>query len=232
MPDIFDEVDQDLRADRARALWRRYGILPIAAAVLVVLGVAAWEALTWRRDRASALAANEYIAASSTPAAEGHAARQAAIAKFRDIAKTAPDGYRTLARLRVAGLLADDGDLSAADAEWDAVAADGAAPRTMRDLANLQWAQHAIDAGDPAAVTARLRPLAGPEAPYHSLALEALALLSLRENKPDAARDTLRQVAADPATSPGQRSRDGKLLEQLGDPPLRGDAAQRSGPAS
>lgn len=235
MPDIFDEVDQDLRADRARALWRRYGVLVIAAAVLVVVGVAGWEAWTWQQDRAAARAATEYIAATATPIApgtDGHAARQASVARLRDIVTKAPAGYRTLARLRVAGLLADDGDLAGADTEWDAVAADGAAPQSLRDLANLEWARHAVDAGDPAAVTARLRPLAGPQAPFHPLALETLALLSLRENKPDAARDTLRQIAADPATSPGLRGRTGKLLEQLGDPPLRDDVAPHAGPAS
>jgi len=235
VPDIFDEVDQDLRADRARALWRRYGVLLIAAAVLVVLGVAGWEAWMWQRDRAATRAAEAYIAAATAPAPpgpEGHAARQASIARFRDIAHDAPAGYRTLARLRAARLLADDGDLVAADAEWDAVAADGAAPRSLRDLANLQWAQHAVDAGDPATVTARLRPLAGPQAPFHPLALESLALLSLRENKPDAARDTLRQIVNDPATSGGLRIRAGKILVQLGDPAPSDDFVPHAGPAS
>ena len=40
MVDIFDEVEEDLRADRAQAFLRRYGIVFIAVAVLVVAGAA------------------------------------------------------------------------------------------------------------------------------------------------------------------------------------------------
>ena len=38
MPDIFDEVEEDLRAERAQAIGRRYGVLGVLAAVLIVAG--------------------------------------------------------------------------------------------------------------------------------------------------------------------------------------------------
>ncbi len=44
LSDIFDEVDEDLRADRARKLLQKYGGLLVGAAVLVVIGVGGFKA--------------------------------------------------------------------------------------------------------------------------------------------------------------------------------------------
>ena len=69
-------------------------------------------------------------------------------------------GYATLARLREAALKADAGDLPGAAALWDQVASDSSADPLLRDLANLLWAQHLIDSGDPSLLEARLKALA------------------------------------------------------------------------
>ena len=44
--DIFAEVDEELRADKAQQMLKKYGAVLIAAAVVVVLAVAGWQA--WR----------------------------------------------------------------------------------------------------------------------------------------------------------------------------------------
>ena len=46
MADIFQEVDEDLRRDRATALWRKYGIYVLGVAIALVAGTAAWSG--WR----------------------------------------------------------------------------------------------------------------------------------------------------------------------------------------
>ncbi len=234
MPDIFDEVDQDLRADRARDLMRRYGLFVVAAMVLVVLAIAGWEGWQWRQGRLDARAATDFIAASTfadaLPPVPDAAKTAEAVAKFRAIAARAPAGYRTLSRLRAAGLLLKSGDLPGAEGEWDAVAADSAAAPIFRDLANLQWAQHAVDAGAPAAVEARLLPLTQAGSAFHALALETRALLSLREGKPDAARDTLRNLATDPLATAPIRDRARGMLVELGETPP--PEPQGGGPSS
>ena len=47
MADIFQEIDEDLRRERAGKLWQKYGKYVIAAAALIVLAVAAWRGLEW-----------------------------------------------------------------------------------------------------------------------------------------------------------------------------------------
>ena len=48
MTDIFQEVEQDLRRERYKKAWDRYGIYVIAVAVLIVVGTAGWRGyLAW-----------------------------------------------------------------------------------------------------------------------------------------------------------------------------------------
>ncbi len=216
VPDIFDEVDEELRADRAASLLKKYGGVLIAAAVVVVAGAGGWQAWQWYDAKQRAALADSYLAAMNTADKTKGAGKQAAQAEFAAVAAKASGGYRTLSLLREAELKADAGDLAGASELWDRVGADGGADRVLRDLANLQWALHQLDVADPAVVTARLQPLASPENPWHAMAEEAQAMLSLRLGKTEAARDVLKQLAQDVTAPAGVRSRANGLLSRLG----------------
>lgn len=216
MPDIFDEVEEDLRADRAQALLKRYGGMLIVAAVLVVAGAGAWRAWEWRQAKRIAVIADQYLAAAQTADTLKGPDREAAAAQFAAVAAKAPAGYRALAQLREAGLKAQAGDLAGASALWDQVAGDGSADRLLRDLASLEWAIHHVDAGNPSVVAARLGPLALPDSPFHPLAAETLAMLDLREGKTAAARTTLGALAQDVTAPQGVRQRALGLLARIG----------------
>jgi hypothetical protein len=144
------------------------------------------------------------------------AAKAPVIAAFQNVAATAPVGYRTLARLRLAALQAGAGQADAAAATWNELAGDSAADPLLRDLANLLWAQQGVDKGDPALVAARLKPLTAADNPWHQIAQEYMALLDIRTGKLDDARATLRVLAADLSAPEGLRGRAGGLLDRLG----------------
>lgn len=220
MADIFDEIAEDLRAERARTMLRRYGALIIAVMVLVLAGVIASQGWRWQQGRLNARVADAYFVAmtqaDAIPAAGDPEKRAAAAKAFLAVAADAQDGYRTLARLRAAGLEADGGDRNAALVLWDQVAADGNADPLIRDLASLLWVQHQADAGDPAALAARLAPLTRAENPWRALAQEQMALLDLRRGKLDDARGTLKQIAADISAPEGVRGRANGLLAGIG----------------
>lgn len=220
VPDIFDEVQADLRADKARRLLTRYGGVLAAAFVLVLAGVGAWEGWRWYAARGNARVAEAYLAAlrpiDAKPDAPDPAARQQAAAALAPLTSDGSAGYRTLARLQSAALKADTGDLPGALALWDQVSADSAADGVLRDVATLQWSMHQVDAGDPARVDARLQTLTAPENPLHALALEAQALLALRQDRRDAARDIFKRLAQDVTAPEGVRGRANGLLLQIG----------------
>jgi len=215
LPDIFDEVEEDLRADRARNLLRRYGGAMAVALLLVLVGVGAYEGWNRWRARDTSRVATDYIGA-MTIADGPEAARQGAVPGFNKVTAESSAGYASLARLRLAALKADGGDLPGALALWDQVSRDNSADPLLRDLASLRWATHQIDAGDPAAIAARLRPLLAPENAWHALAQEADALLALRRGDEAGARDSLKRLAGDATAPDGVRGRANGLLSRLG----------------
>ena len=220
MVDIFDEVEEDLRAERVKRLLNQYGWLLIVAAVAIVGGVIGWQVWSRQQTQQDAAAAAHYLAVQS--ALEQPAAGQSGAAKARQIALldhlavTAPEGYKTVARLRAAGLKAESGDVQGAVALWNAVASDAAADPLLRDLASLLASGRALDRSDPALLEARLKPLAEPDNAWSALAREQLAVLDLRQGKQQDARKMLRALSVDIDGPAGLRARAAALLVAIG----------------
>ncbi len=219
MVDIFDEISDDLRAEQAAKLLRRYGALLLLAAVLVLLGVGAQQLWQNVQARQNAAAATHFLAITGQIDTQGsaisNAQRTAYAQQLTGFAATAPAGYRTLARLRAAGLYAQAGQTDNAESAWDAVANDGGADLLLRQLADLLWAQHALGTAPDVEIAARLQPLTGSENFWHGLARETQALLYLHEGKTDQAKALFGEIASDPTAPEGVRNRADGLLAQL-----------------
>lgn len=220
MVDIFDEVDEELRADRAEALFKRYLPHILAGATLIVAGTAGWQGWKWweaRRDQAAATAFVATMrAADALPADAAAPARIQVAEEFQKLAADAPTGYRALARLRAAALRAAGGDLAGALTLWNEVASDSAVDAILRDYAALVWVQHQVDRGDPGMLQARIVPLTAPGNPWRAMATETAALVDLRAGRADQARAALKALAADTTAPDGVRARANGLLTQLG----------------
>jgi hypothetical protein len=218
--DIFDEVEEDLRAERAEKLLKKYAWLLIAAAVAIVGAAAGWQLWNRYQNHQDAAAAARYVAVQNAleqPAADQSAGAKAGeIATLDQLAASAPQGYRTLARLREAGLKADTGDVPGAVALWNTVAADSNADRLLRDVAILLATARELDRGDPAQLEARLKALTEPGNPWSTLAQEQLAMLDLRQGKLDDARKKLQVLSVDIDSPGGLRARASALLAGLG----------------
>lgn len=219
MADIFDEISDDLRAERVARLLRRYGGIFLVVAVLVLLGVAGDQIWQSRVAKQNEAAAAKYAAITRRIDTLGGGItdkqRVENAAKLADFGKSAPPGYATLADLRAAGLYADAGQLKSAEALWDDVAANKKADPLLRQLANLLWAQNALGTAPDAAVKARLQPLLGAGNYWHGLAEETEALLYVHEGKTDKAKTLFKQIANDPSAPDGVRNRADGLLAQL-----------------
>ena len=222
MADIFEEVEQDLRAERLRAALLRYGKYLLAAAVLAVLAVAGWQALAWWRARQAARVAMEYFAAeqaaqATTPAASANAKAEAAFARLTG--KNTPAGYRTLARLRTAALAAEAGQQKLALTLWQEVAEDPDADPLFQGLGRLLWVTHQIDGVKTAAAAepleAELQPLLAADNPWRPMAEEASALIAIASGDTAGARKTLTELSADPLAPQGVRQRVAALLARL-----------------
>ncbi len=216
MPDIFDEVEEELRAERAQRFLTEYAGWLLGAILLVVAAVAGWQAWRWHEARLDQQAAGVYIAGMLTADQPNGAGRTTALGEFEALGRQAPQGYRTLSRLQAAAIQAQDGHLDRALPLWNEVASDSGTDPLLRNLASLLWVQHQVDQGDPALVRARLQPLADTPGPWRALAQEQMALLDLRQGRTDQARQTLtalRNAADAPA---GVKERATALLARIG----------------
>ena len=99
MSDIFHEVDEDVRRDKAENLWRRYQTPIYVVAFLIVAATGAWSYYQDKRQK-EAEGANARFEAAAALINEGKVAEGAAA--FDALAKDGPKGYAALARIRAA----------------------------------------------------------------------------------------------------------------------------------
>ena len=149
---IFREVDEELRSDRMRALWRRIAPFVIGAAVAIVAVVAVNEGWSWYTNSQSARSSEELYAALATANGDDLAAAQA---ELDALVANGSGGYPVLAEFAKASLLAKSGDTAGAVAAYDSLANAQSNVR-LRELALLQAATLLVDTGTLADVEARI----------------------------------------------------------------------------
>ncbi|APH55620.1 putative membrane associated protein [Granulibacter bethesdensis] len=219
--DIFDEVEEDLRAERAKKLLVRYGGPAVGLVLLVILGAAGWQGWLWYKHRQDAAAAERFLALTRNPvdplAPPVHivpdAKTEQALIAF---AKDSPESYTTLARMRAAALLTAGGDKKGAEAIYATVSNDRAALPALRDLATLQSVLNQLDDGDPATLRGQLAPLLADGNPWQPFAREGTALLDIRQGRMDDAKRGLQRLSQDENAPPGVRNRATGLLAKFG----------------
>ncbi|ROQ01303.1 hypothetical protein EDC65_0481 [Stella humosa] len=213
MADIFQEVDEDLRRDRATALWRRYGIYLIGVAVALVLATAAWSA--WRYyERSQREQAGDRFTQAMLAANQGQT--DAAVAGFAEVATGNAAGYAVLARMQGAALKVRAGDRAAAASIYDGIAGDAAVPETYRQAALLLSVMQTMDTGEPKALSDRLAPLAADDNPWRHTARELQAALAIRAGDTARARTLLDGLSKDAAAPQSLRTRAAETVQALG----------------
>ncbi len=210
MADIFREVDEEVRAERARALWRKYGVLVVGAAVLAVLAVGGFQ--LWKHMQAEA-AAEASLRLEEAVALAGRDEPADAAAAFAALAAEG-GGAGLLARFGEAATLARQGDASAALARYAALAADEDAAPVYRDLARLFQGMAELDAGRPEAAITVLESLSGP---LRYSAAETIAAARAALGETTAAVAGFKALADDPDAPAGVRRRASEMLAALGD---------------
>lgn len=203
MADIFHEVDEEVRREQLKKLWDKYSIVLIAAAVLIVAGIAGWRGYEYYVGKKAAEAGAQFEAALTLVEEGKQADAEAAFAK---IAGDAPQGYRLLARFQAAAALAHTKQPEGIKA-FDDLAADASLGRTWQDLAGVRAGLLLVDTAPLADMQKRLDPLAEPGRPYRHTARELLALSAWKNNDAAATKRYIDMIAADGETPPGTRSR-------------------------
>lgn len=197
------EIDEELRSDQMRSLWRNFGPWIIAAAVLLVVGVAGWEAWQWWSNSNSARSSDQFYSALTLADGTDVAAAQQALA---EVEAQGVGSYPVLARFREGALLAKEGKTTEATAAYDAIAT-GESNQHLRGLALVLAGYTLVDAGDVGPVEQRVGGLAVPGNPMRNAAREALGLVKYKAGDLNGALADFEAVLADPMVSRETQSR-------------------------
>jgi hypothetical protein len=203
LSDIFREVDEEVRREQLAKLWDRYGTLIIAAAILLVVGVAAWRGYEWWENRKAAASGAAFEAAIALSEQSKPEEAQAAFAK---IAAEGTPGYRALARMREAAELTTK-DPQGAVALYDKVAAERDIGQVLQDLATIRASAILVDTAPYDEIRRRLEPLADDKRTFRHTARELLALSAWKANDMTSAKRWFDAVMSDGETPVATRSR-------------------------
>lgn len=226
MADIFREVDEELRNEKAVAALARWQPYIIVGALLFLAALWGYRYYVDHQKIAREVAGAQYQAAIDLARTAGGDATKtkAAEAALTEIAKTGPRGYQALALLREAAMIGKTDALKGA-AEYDALAVNAKLDPLLQNVARLRAALLLVDTAKPVDMVRRLGGLATNQSPFAPTAREILAVSALSHNDLKAAGDWLDQIIIDPQASPEERDRAEQLSGIVRAGPLPGAEA-------
>jgi len=189
LSDIFREVEEDVRREKLEKFWKAYGDYVIALAAVIIIGVAGFE--LWQRYEAT----QRDKASVAFAAAQRIGDPKAAAVAFADLAKTAPKGYRLLARLEQAHSMLASGQNEAALAIYKEIADEDKSG--VGAVARLREAWALADTSSRTDLETLLAPLREPSSAWKQLADEILAYSDYHNNQMAKAADEFNALAND-----------------------------------
>ncbi|AGF74219.1 hypothetical protein BAnh1_03360 [Bartonella australis AUST/NH1] len=205
------EVNEELRQEKARIFWRRYGFLVIAAVVIIVSSTAVYQ--IYRHGQINKARDIGDVFIRSLDLADSHHFDDA-MKQLEDVRVSDFGGYSFLARLLEASLLMEQGDTVKSVEIFDAVAADKKAPQILRKVAKIRAAYILVDTGTFDDVMKRVKDMTNDIDPMRMSARETLGLAAYKAGKIDDAFYYFQKIFEEGA--PGLRITDrAKIMLEL-----------------
>ena len=227
MSDIFQEVEEDVRRERYEQLWKKYGNYIIAAAGVLVLAVAGYQA--WKTyDLSQRQKISEQYRLASQAAEGGNLVK--AETDFAALAKDAPTGYASLSKLHLAGALIGQNKRDQAVSLLRELTA--SSNPLVANSARLRLAWIMADASPKTEIAQLLQPLTPADSPWRFAAGEVLAYLDLKAGARAQAITEYQKLSQEPDASPSLRQRAAGIAEYLSANPEGTAATAAAAPAA
>ena len=227
MSDIFQEVEEDVRRERYEQLWKKYGNYMIAAAAVLVLTVAGYQA--WKTyDLSQRQKISQRYGQASQAAESGNMVK--AETDFAALAKDAPSGYATLSKLHLAGALIAQNKRDQAVTLLRELTTD--ANPLVANAARLRLAWIMADASSKTEITQLLQPLTPADSPWRFAAGEVLAYMDLKAGARAQAITEYQKLSQEPDAASSLRQRAAGIAEYLTANPEGTAATASAAPAS
>lgn len=201
---IFREVDEEVRAEQFKRLWKNYGSYVSGAAIGVVLAVAGIKGWQYYQNQQAEAAGEQYLSAAGL-LSSGKKAEADKI--FADLAENGPAGFSALAKFRLAAELAKAGSKADALKAFDEIGNASGVDAALQNLAKIRAALLAADTESLEAIEKRVSPLNTPEGAWRHSAREILAISAYKNGDLLKADRLYNELASDTATPAGLRQR-------------------------
>ncbi len=209
--DLFREIDEEVRQDNYRHLWKKYGVYFVSVFVIVMLitvGI-----VYWRDMQKSALESNgeELLAA----IAIGEVNEKEALEKFTLLSNESKEGYRLLAKLREGALLSKIGEKAKSIQVFDSITQDMEQDQIYRDLATILAVSHGMTSMDQKELKDRLSPLLAADNPWHYTAKELMAISLMISGDKAGSINSFQSLSDDKDAPEGIRARSTEMISIL-----------------
>lgn len=190
---LLQEVDEEMRAERLRQWWQRFGSWLVGAAVVIILVTVSYE-LWQMRQRAAGEEATALLLEADRLARDGSHAE--AVALLERVEKDR-NGIAAVATLRLANLQAEEGNTEQAEALYRQLAESGG-NEAMVNFAHLKLGNY--DA---------IR----PQTPFYATAQELKANELYTQGKTEEARQIIEALLSAPDLPASLQARLGELAQ-------------------
>ena len=208
--DFIREVDEDLKEEKRIVFWKK--ILPYVMSIslgiiLFTSGFVFWKNYT---EKLSQRLGDDFSAAVQLASEEDI---DAAIIALNRIVDEGSDGYVTLAKMKKASLLIENGDVAEglkiySDLEKNAV------DQSFRDIATILYVLNSMDIDDPVTLLMKIENLEASKI-WKSSALEMKGFLFLKMKQKDKAKEIFSSILDLPSSPSSLATRAKSMLEFL-----------------
>lgn len=214
MVDIFKEVEEELRQERLKSLWDRYGFVVIGIGVAIVLVTAANVFLSAREEGQKHTRA-ELLAEALQAAGTGET--ETAVETLQTLSRQGPAELRALALINKATIHGDAGEIEEALAAYDRVAElDGVDP-LYRDLARVKRAWTLEPDKTLAQLQSEIGDLLLSDSVWRHAARERLGFAAFSEERYEIAREHYQFLLVDAGSPQSTKERALEMLTVIND---------------
>lgn len=201
---LFQEIDDELRQDKATLLWKKYGSTLIGAIIAIIIGVGVHEG--WKSYDLSTRAelGDQYAQALELARQDQY---ETSAKEFQTLATETDGGYKTLAMMQDASLLVQQGKNADAAQAYFKISENAEVNQDFRDLALILGALNGLDSMDATDVINRLKPLIGGANAWRHSASEITAYAYAKAGDTAKAGEIMTSLSEDASVPAGVRQR-------------------------
>lgn len=206
------EIDEELKNEHLKKLWDKYGLFIILFVVIAISAAVSFETFkSWQEKRNQEF--SDAYAYALNLQNQGRYAE--AMEVLNNLTKAKKGIYSDVAEIQKANVLLERGKVTEALALLEKVTADKDFNPQMKDVAVIKLASFKLDYAPSDEIKTMLNPFVAQENTWTNIAKEMLAMLAVRDNDLETAKNLYQEISVAQNTSDTLKARAQDMLNVL-----------------